>query len=128
MFKWWCGLGTCDYRPLFFLLLCILSHSAKGQVVVRLLTEDGGWSLSVNDKTFPIRGVGGHEQLELLAKIGGNTIRTWSEEGLQETLDKAHKNGLMVCAGLWLGHQRHGFDYQSEQQVNRQLEHGLRAL
>jgi hypothetical protein len=128
MFKWCLVLEKCNSLLLCLLLWCGLTHSAEGVVVVRLLSVDGGWSLSVNGNPFSIRGVGGDDQLELLAKVGGNTIRTWSEEGLQETLDKAHQHGLMVCAGLWLGHQRHGFDYQSEEQVNRQLDKCLAAV
>ena len=37
-------------------------------------------------------------------------------------LDKAHQNGISVCLGLWVGHERHGFDYNDEFVVTAQLE------
>jgi hypothetical protein len=37
-------------------------------------------------------------------------------------LDEAQKRGLTVCAGIWLGHPRHGFDYHDPAQVAEQAE------
>ena len=51
------------------------------------------------------------EQEDILSTIdglmaaGGNSIRTWSAEKLEPILDEAHKHGLTVTVGLWLGHE-----------------------
>jgi hypothetical protein len=36
-----------------------------------------------------IKGVGGDRDLKLLAQLGGNSVRTWSDNGLKELLGKA---------------------------------------
>ena len=41
---------------------------------------------------------------------------------LQAILDDAQKNGLTVAVGLWLGHERHGFNYNDADQVAKQFE------
>ena len=55
-------------------------------------------------------------------------MRTWDAEGIgqgdttQELLDKAHALGLTVTVGIWLEHERHGFDYGDPDQVAEQFE------
>lgn len=61
--------------------------------------------------------------MELLRKLGGNSVRTWGADELGKTLDEAQRNGLTVAAGIWLGHERHGFRYENPDQVNRQRAH-----
>lgn len=92
------------------------------RTVVRLEANRGAWQLLRNGQPFYIRGAGGDASLELLGELGGNSIRTWGIEGLQERLDEAQRQGLMVCVGIWLGHERHGFDYSDAEQVARQRE------
>ena len=58
-----------------------------------------------------------------LAAAGANSIRTWGGDDISERLDAAHALGLTVTVGIWLGHERHGFDYSDEAQVREQLEH-----
>ncbi|MGB5354794.1 MAG: glycoside hydrolase family 2 TIM barrel-domain containing protein [Woeseia sp.] len=69
-----------------------------------------------------IKGAGGTASLELLASAGGNSIRTWSADNLGATLERAQELGLTVTAGIWLGHERHGFDYDDAEQVRQQFE------
>jgi len=78
-----------------------------------LLEEKGrGASLIVNGEPFTARGAGGDGSLERLRASGANAFRTWGiDEKTQGILDEAHKNGLKVAVGLWLGHERHGFNY-----------------
>jgi hypothetical protein len=73
-------------------------------------------------KPYFIRGAGGAGSMKVLAAAGGNSIRTWGTEGLDKVLDEAHKHGLTVTAGIWLGHERHGFNYNDADQVARQAE------
>ena len=108
--------------------LCLLAiftwqaGTALAQSMVTLETNKAGYRLIVNGKPFRIQGAGGQTNLDLLADVGGNCIRTWSTDGLDAVLDSAHKNNLKVCVGLWVGHARHGFDYQNRVQVEKQLD------
>ncbi|MCA9249179.1 MAG: hypothetical protein KDA42_18785 [Planctomycetales bacterium] len=103
-----------------------LPETARAQV--QLQRGSDGFRLLRNGKPYKIRGVGGQERLEVLASVGGNSIRTWSVEGLDALLDDAAQHGLTVCVGFWLGHERHGFDYTNEAAVAGQLEACLAAV
>lgn len=100
--------------------------AAQSKVVLE--GSRGDFRLLRDGQPFVIKGVGGDSQLAALAASGGNSIRTWGVDNLDKLLDEAHRHQLTVCVGLWLGHQRHGFDYQDEQAVLQQLEDSLRAV
>lgn len=91
-------------------------------IPVKISVTNNGFQLHRNGKPYLVRGVGGEGSLELLAKLGGNSVRTWGTERLQERLDAAHRLNLTVCVGIWLGHRRHGFDYNDADQVAKQAE------
>jgi hypothetical protein len=96
---------------------------------VTLTRAERGWQLLRNGQPYSIRGVGAADgSLKLLAQCGGNSIRTWGTEGLQEKLDAAARLGLTVTAGIWLGHERHGFDYANAAKVAEQKEAVRRAV
>jgi len=105
---------------LVLFLIAVVCQVVPAQTV-ELSKKGGKFQLLRDGKPYSIRGVGGDTQLSELAAAGGNSIRTWSAKGLESLLDKAHKNGLSVCVGMWLGHERHGFDYQNEAAVLKQL-------
>ena len=111
-----------------FALACVcLATSAFAEEpqkssVVKVVQQGTGWQLTRNGEPYLIRGVGGDKQLDKLKAAGGNSIRTWSAEKLEPILDEAHKLGLTVTVGLWLGHERHGFDYNNADQVAAQAE------
>ena len=113
---------------LLVLLTVATSPAAGAQSTVRVTINNGQFQLLRNGEPYSIRGVGGHEHLPLLVAAGGNSIRTWSPDGLDRLLDEAHEQGLTVCVGMWLGHQRHGFDYQNESAVLKQLNDCLRVV
>jgi hypothetical protein len=96
--------------------------------VVEVKRTGGGFQLLRNGRPYQIKGVGGQTKLDLLKQLGGNSIRTWSTDGLSELLDAAHERGLTVCVGMWLGHERHGFDYQDESSVTEQLRKCIDAV
>lgn len=85
-----------------------------------------GFTILRGGKPFEIRGVGGEERLDLLAECGGTTFRTWGIESCDRKvdglplLDAAEKLGLAATVGIWLEHERHGFDYGDPAQVARQ--------
>lgn len=55
--------------------------------------------------------------------IGANSFRTWGVDNAKQVLDEAHKRGLTVMLGLWLQHERHGFDYDNKMKVKQQLDY-----
>jgi len=90
---------------------------------------DGAWQLLREGKPYAILGAGGVDHLELLAKLGGNSIRTWGIKQLEETdasgrnlLDRAHALGLTVSPGIWVQQPRHGFNLDDPRQVGKQRE------
>jgi hypothetical protein len=80
-----------------------------------------GYELYRNGKPYYVQGLGGDVNLDLVVKIGGNSIRTWGVERAQQVLDEAQKRGLSVMLGFWLQHERHGFDYDNKDKVLKQL-------
>jgi len=96
----------------------------NGPTKVELRQEAGRWQLYVNRQPFFIKGAGGEGSLAKLKEAGGNSIRTWGADRLQAVLDEAQKQGLTVCAGIWLHHERdtEGFDYSQPAMVKAQLE------
>ncbi len=88
---------------------------------VRLVGKPGAYELHRNGKPYFVRGAGGNGSQKMLVEAGANSIRTWGAEGLGEVLDKAHKDGLTVTAGIWLGH-RPEFDYGDKAAVKKQFE------
>lgn len=98
---------------------------AEGPVPVQITRMDGRFQLLRHGQPYPIKGAGGESRFAELAAAGGNSLRTWDADELGTILDQAHQNGLTVCAGLWMGHQRHGFSYQSQAAVIQQLEEKL---
>ncbi|MDG1332471.1 MAG: glycoside hydrolase family 2 TIM barrel-domain containing protein [Crocinitomicaceae bacterium] len=106
-----------------FSMIVFFSFTSFSQVEpVTVSKEDGKWTLLVKGEPFYIKGAGGEKHLDVLLECGGNTIRTWGVENAQEVLDLAQKKGLKVMMGLWVQHERHGFDYNDEDKIRKQLE------
>jgi hypothetical protein len=84
---------------------------------VRIEKTDTGFRMLRNGAPYTIRGAGGRRYMAQLAEAGGNSIRTWHARGMRATLDRAHELGLSVTYGMWLGHERHGFDYSNPQSI-----------
>ncbi len=94
---------------------------------VEIEETEGAFQLLVNKEPFFIRGAGlEFGDIKALANHKGNSFRTWRiENGIRsalEILDEAHHYGLMVCMGIEVGRERHGFDYDDAKQVQAQLE------
>ncbi len=49
-------------------------------------------------------------------------------DDIDARLDEAHALGLSVTVGIWLGHERHGFDYADKAQVKKQLEYARQIV
>jgi hypothetical protein len=115
---------------LFFVLIiaaCPFARTAAAEPatpipVAIVSTPDGGHALTRGGEPYFVLGGGGWTNLDALKALGGNSIRTWGTDDLGPILDKAHALGLSVTVGLWLGHERHGFDYNDPKQVADQFD------
>ena len=87
----------------------------------KVVKTNSGFELQRDGKPYYIKGVGGEVNMEKIVAIGANSIRTWGVERAQEVLDEAQRNGLTVMLGLWVQHERHGFDYNNQEKVAKQL-------
>jgi len=84
---------------------------------------DDGYRIFLNGEPFYVKGAGVYNgDIETLAKHRANAFRTWSTEDGKEVLDQAHALGLKVMMGIWVALERHGFDYNDEKAVKKQLE------
>ncbi len=73
-------------------------------------------------QTYVVQGVGGDENLARLASRGGNSIRTWTTNGLDKILDEAHSLKLTVSAGIWLEQECSWFSYKNPGHCARQAD------
>ncbi|HRF59001.1 MAG TPA: glycoside hydrolase family 2 TIM barrel-domain containing protein [Fimbriimonadaceae bacterium] len=92
-----------------------------GPSTVKLTGTPGQFELTRNGRPYFIRGVGGNGSRTLLVEIGGNSVRTWGAEQLDEALSEAQRHGLTVTAGIWLGHNG-DFNYSDPTAVKKQFE------
>lgn len=94
-------------------------HLAPTSTVSLVTCPETGWRLLHNGEPLTIRGAGGESRPDLLAALGGNALRTWHTDDAR-VLDAAHAQGVVVMAGLSVGHERHGFDYTDTARVESQ--------
>ena len=93
--------------------------------MVQLVRDGDRWQLLRDGQPYYVNGAGGDGDLAMLAQSGANSNRTWGVDDTQETLahlDDAEKNGLSVALGIWLEHERHGFDYSDYDSVVKQID------
>ena len=111
------------------------ADSPEGSEVRVVKQPDGAYALTRNGELYEVKGAGygvaessTHDALALLAESGGNSIRTWGVDQLEERidgqplLDRAHALGISVSVGFWVQHARHGFDYGDEASLEQQRE------
>lgn len=109
-------------RKLLLLLLVSASMVCSASKVEVVQTEEG-FQLLKDGEPYYINGAGGTVELERLKDYGGNSIRTWGvSDETDKILDEAHRLGLTVTFGIWMGQERQGFDYSNEGAVKAQLE------
>ena len=109
---------------ILFIALFISSFCFSQQVIsqkTEIIKTDNGFQLLRNGEPYYVKGAGGTEYLDVLKSIGGNSIRTWSTDDAMKVLDDAYANGISVCLGFWVGHERHGFNYNDEYAILAQL-------
>jgi hypothetical protein len=113
-------------RFVFALFLMALSATtALAEAIPVEVTQDTGGrpQLLRGGHPYFIQGAGGSGSKEMLAAAGANSFRTWGVgPDLGAELDLAQELGLAVVVGHWLGHPRHGFDYNDLDMVTEQYE------
>ena len=107
---------------LFLIAVVCVSTSARAEAIpVEVKRTGESWQLLRGGKPYYVKGAGGDGSKKLFVECGGNSFRTWGvDDKTQAQLDEAHRLGLTVTVGMWLGHERHGFNYSSVDQVSAQ--------
>ena len=106
-----------------FTLLSILLSVTSVMAQTKVTKTEIGYQLLRNGKPYYVKGLGGEVNFDKMVEVGANSLRTWGVDAAQHVLDEAHKRGLTVMLGLWLQHERHGFDYDNTEKVLGQLNH-----
>ena len=83
----------------------------------RIVERNGTWQLLRAGEPFYVKGAVGWQAYDLLARSGGNSVRTRATE---RNLDRAHEAGLTVMANLPVRGERNGMDWDDERQVAEQ--------
>ncbi|MCG9895035.1 MAG: hypothetical protein MH204_06135 [Fimbriimonadaceae bacterium] len=116
------------------LALAIFSSESAAPPKVELRGDfQSGFRLLRNGQPFFVNGIGyggggPAGGLEAARAMGANAFRTWGADQLPDVLPQAQRHGFHVLAGLWLGHERHGFSYNDPAQLNRQREEVRQAV
>ncbi|WP_133501591.1 glycoside hydrolase family 2 TIM barrel-domain containing protein [Cognatilysobacter terrigena] len=99
------------------------SPSIAAPSTVRIVHNGRGYHLEVDGQPFVIRGAGLQDgNQEELAARGGNAFRTWRPgDDPKAMLDRAQRNGLRVALGIEVESERHGFGYDDEAAVAREV-------
>lgn len=107
----------------FLIVLAMVSEGAVADAIrTQLVRDNDRWQLVRDGQPYLIKGVGGGASRELLAKIGGNSFRTWGTRNLREQLDVAQRLGLTVTVGLGLPQDgRGGFSYDNAEEVAKHV-------
>jgi beta-galactosidase/beta-glucuronidase len=93
--------------------------------VYKIEKKGEGFVLLQNGKPYFIKGARtiGTQYLELVAGIGGNSIRIGGrEKDVEQILSEANRLGLTVLFGLPMASERNGFDYNNQAAVQAQLD------
>jgi len=114
---------------LFFMNILQIEGAPDPSQIALVKNAQGAWELQRDGQPFWIRGLGGGGPLPLAKEIGANSVRTWGIEQLEAKdasgesyLDRIQRNGLTVCAGIWVEHPRHGFRYDDGAFLQKQRE------
>jgi hypothetical protein len=111
-----------------FLGMLLAAGVAAQPVKVELRETPAGFELRRGGVPFFVRGAGGVQHLDRLAASGANSVRTWGADQTEKVIDQAQQLGLAVCAGLWIEHERSGFNYDDPVAVQAQIARHKRTV
>ena len=110
------------------MLVSLVAVSGLAGTTTLEKTSDG-YQILVDGEPYFVKGAGGDASKEVLVEVGGNTFRTWGiGPETRKQLDEAQRLGLKVSVGIWLGHGRHGFDYDNPAEVQAQFDAAEQAV
>ncbi|MFT3792897.1 MAG: hypothetical protein QM741_17920 [Rudaea sp.] len=104
------------------LALLVASDVCARAVETHARREGDRWVLLRDGAPYFVKGVGGNGDLDLAARIGANSVRTWDTRDAGRILDEAQKRGMTVLLGLHLTPERIGFDYGDAAAVRKQAD------
>ena len=110
-------------HKIFSSLSLLIIFYSFGQVPIKTEIKkiNDKWEIIREGKPYYIKGAGGSIYMDKIVACGGNSLRTWGAENAGEILNEAHKHGLSVMLGLWVQHERHGFDYNNQNKILKQF-------
>jgi len=102
--------------------------SGDGAIPVKVVKQGEQYILLRDGQPYAVKGAGlEFGDVAVFASHGGNSIRTWRTDNAQSTglevLDEAARHNVTVALCIEIGRERHGFDYDDEKAVARQLEY-----
>jgi hypothetical protein len=102
--------------------------SGDGAIRVEVAKQGERYLLLRDGQPYEVKGAGlEFSDVAVFASHGGNSFRTWRTDNTQSTgmevLDEAARNNVTVALCIEIGRERHGFDYDDEEAVARQLEY-----
>lgn len=114
-------LGACA------LILSTTGASLAQPIPVEIVETPSGFVLHRDGQPYVVHGAGMMvDDLDRFVARGGNSIRTWTtrsdEFDIDGLLDRAHELGVTVALTLPMVPERHGFDYNDEVAVQKQLD------
>ena len=112
------------FSNVLLIVILLKASTLCAQVIPVVVKKNGAgeFRLFRDGKEYYVKGGGGEEHWEDLVSIGGNSVRTWNTDNAKQVLDNAQQLGLTVMLGMWMQHERHGFDYDDTAKVHSQLE------
>jgi beta-galactosidase/beta-glucuronidase len=114
---------TYHFTAFATIALALCANLFAEAIKVELKADGDNYQLLRDGKPYFIKGAGGDGSKPFLVECGGNSFRTWGVgDDTQAKLDEAQKLGLTVTLGIWLGHERHGFNYGNPEQVKKQFD------
>ncbi len=104
----------------------VAQSTASEAVPVELVEVAGRYQLLRGGQSYAIKGAGMESgAIAGFAAHGGNSLRTWSTGtdswSAKQLLDEASSYGVTIALCIELGRERHGFDYDDDEAVARQL-------
>lgn len=117
------GLLSTSASRIVVLLLLIIGWTTQFHARIEVINVENGYTLAKDGKPFVVKGAGlAGVDLSTVIERGGNSIRTWGIENATETLDEAHRHGLLVLLGLPVAAERFGMDYDDPDEISIQRE------
>lgn len=113
---------------ILILMLALGLPAGAAPVKVELRRSGDRWDLLRAGEPYRVAGAGGVDHLDRLAAAGANSLRTWGTDQTEKVIDEAGRRGLTVTAGLWIEHERNGFNYDDPVAVAAQIQRHCAAV